>query len=88
MSIRKECLRHFVSNFKQITNILQEGVDADGGYLVPEEYDNRLIDVLDEENIMRKLGHKITTSGEHKINICSYKACSCMDRRRRCSSVF
>ena len=57
------------SNFHQISNVLQEGVDADGGYLVPEEYDSRLIQALTEENIMRKLGHTITTSGEHKINI-------------------
>ena len=61
------------SNFKQISNVLQEGVDADGGYLVPDEYDHRLMDVLTEENIMRKLGHKITTSGEHKINIAATK---------------
>ena len=61
------------SNFRQVSNVLQEGVDADGGYLVPEEYDHRLIDVLDEENIMRKLAHKITTSGEHKINIAATK---------------
>lgn len=61
------------TNFRQIANVLQEGVDADGGYLVPEEYDNRLIDVLSEENIMRKLGHKITTFGEHKINIAATK---------------
>lgn len=53
------------TNFRQVSNILQEGVDADGGYLVPEEYDSRLIDVLTEENIMRSLGHTITTSGEH-----------------------
>ena len=61
------------TNFRQVSNILQEGVDADGGYLVPEEYDNRLIDVLTEENIMRSLGHTITTSGEHKINIAATK---------------
>ena len=61
------------SNFKRVSNVLQEGVDSDGGYLVPEEYDSRLIDVLDEENIMRKLGHKITTSGQHKINIAATK---------------
>ncbi len=61
------------SNFKQVSNVLQEGVDADGGYLVPEEYDSRLIDVLEEENIMRKLGTKITTSGDHKINIAATK---------------
>lgn len=48
------------TNFRQVSNILQEGVDADGGYLVPEEYDNRLIDVLTEENIMRTLGKIIT----------------------------
>ncbi len=61
------------SNFRQISNVLQEGVDADGGYLVPEEYDRRLIDVLDEENIMRGLATKITTSGQHKINIAATK---------------
>lgn len=61
------------TNFRQVSNILQEGVDADGGYLVPEEYDSRLIDTLKEENIMRKLGHVITTSGEHKINIAATK---------------
>lgn len=61
------------SGFKRVSNVLQEGVDADGGYLVPEEYDRRLIDVLDEENIMRSLATRITTSGEHKINIAATK---------------
>lgn len=70
---RKGMLQALRSNFRQISNVLQEGVDADGGYLVPEEYDRRLIDVLDEENIMRSLGTKITTSGEHKINIAATK---------------
>lgn len=61
------------SNFRQVSNVLQEGVDADGGYLVPEEYDHRLIDVLTEENIMRGIATRITTSGEHKINIAATK---------------
>lgn len=61
------------TNFKQVSNILQEGVDADGGYLVPIEYDSRLIDVLDEENILRKLATIITTSGEHRINVAATK---------------
>ena len=61
------------TNFKQISNVLQEGVDADGGYLVPIEYDRRLIDVLDEENIVRKLATRITTSGEHRINVAATK---------------
>lgn len=57
------------SNFHQVSDVLREGVDADGGYLVPEEYDSRLIRRISEENTCRKLGHTITTSGEHKINI-------------------
>ena len=61
------------SNFRNISNVLQEGVDADGGYLVPEEYDKRLIDVLEEQNIMRSLATTITTSGQHKINIAATK---------------
>ncbi len=61
------------SNFRNISNVLQEGVDSDGGYLVPVEYDKRLVDVLEEENIMRKLATRITTSGEHKINVAATK---------------
>lgn len=70
-SYKEGMLTALRTNFRQISNHLQEGVDADGGYLVPEEYDSRLIKVLEGENIMRKLGHKITTSGDHKINIAS-----------------
>lgn len=70
---RRAMLDAFRSNFKRVSNVLQEGVDADGGYLVPEEYDSRLIDGLAEEKIMRKLATTITTSGEHKINIAATK---------------
>ena len=62
---RQAVLAALRSNFRKVSNVLSEGVDAQGGYLVPEEYDRRLIDVLTEENIMRNLGTKITTSGEH-----------------------
>lgn len=61
------------SNFRNVSNILQEKVDADGGYLVPDEYDSRLIDVLEEENIMRSLATTITTAGQHKVNIAATK---------------
>ncbi len=61
------------SNFRNVSNILHEGVDGDGGYLVPEEYDKRLIQVLEGENIMRGLATIITTSGLHKINIAATK---------------
>lgn len=70
---KKAMLTAMRTNFRQVANVLQEGVDADGGYLVPVEYDKRLIDVLTEENIMRGLATKITTSGEHKINIAATK---------------
>ena len=61
------------TNFRQISNVLEEGNDANGGYLVPDEWDRRLIDVLSDENIFRGLATKITTSGEHKINIAATK---------------
>lgn len=46
-------LKALRTNFRQVSNVLQEGIDADGGYLVPEEYDSRLIEALEEENIFR-----------------------------------
>lgn len=70
---KKAMLNAMRSNFRNVSNVLQEGVDTDGGYLVPEEYDSRLIDVLESENIMRALATKITTAGQHKINIAATK---------------
>lgn len=70
---KEAMLKALRTNFRQVENVLQEGIDAQGGYLVPEEYDRRLIDVLIEENIMRSLATHITTSGEHKINIAATK---------------
>ena len=61
------------TGFHQVSDILQEGNDANGGYLVPEEWDSRLIEKLDAENIFRGLATTITTSGEHKINIAATK---------------
>ncbi len=70
---RQAALAALRSNFKNVSNYLSEGVDADGGYLVPEEWDKRLIDTLDEENIMRGLSTIITTSGLHRINLTANK---------------
>lgn len=66
---KESMLNALRSNFRRVNNVLQEGVDADGGYLVPEEYDTRLIEGLTEENIMRKLATIIKTGAERKINI-------------------
>lgn len=66
---RQASVQALRTNFRQISNILQEGVDASGGYLVPTEWDTQLVKILDEENVFRRLARVITTSGEHKINI-------------------
>ena len=70
---RADMLKALRTNFRNISNVLTEGIDADGGYLVPEEYDSRLIEGLTEENVFRKLGTTITTAGERKINIAGTK---------------
>ena len=70
---RKAALKALRTNFRTVQNVLQEKIDEQGGYLVPDEWDSRLVDVLTEENVMRSLGTKITTSGEHKINIAATK---------------
>lgn len=70
---RQDMLKALRTNFRTITNVLSEGIDADGGYLVPEEYDSRLIESLEEENVFRRLGTTITTAGERKINIAATK---------------
>ena len=72
-SYAKDMLVALRGGFKRVSNILEEGKDENGGYLVPEEWDSRLIDKLTEENIFRSLATTITTSGEHKINIAATK---------------
>ena len=70
---KEAMLQAIRTNFRNIRNVLSEGIASDGGYLVPEEYDSRLIEGLEEENIFRRLGTTITTSGERKINIAGAK---------------
>lgn len=52
-----------------IHNVLSEGVDANGGYLVPEEFEDRIVTALDDFNVMRTICHVITTASERKIPI-------------------
>lgn len=55
-------------------NALQEGTDSEGGYLVPDEFERRLIESLEEENIFRQLATVIqTSSGERKIPVVATK---------------
>ena len=58
----------------QVVNALQVGDDAEGGYLVPDEYEKHLVEALEEENIFRKLAHTVQTdSGERKIPVVASK---------------
>jgi HK97 family phage major capsid protein len=52
-----------------VYNALQVNTDSEGGYLVPEEFERQLIIALEEENVIRRIAHVITTSGEHKIPV-------------------
>ena len=58
----------------EIINSLTVGTDAEGGYLVPDEFERTLVDTLEEENIFRKLANVITTSsGDRKIPVVASK---------------
>lgn len=54
----------------ELRNALSEGVDTEGGYLVPDEFEARLIDSLREGEIVRAHAYTFTTSGgTHKIPV-------------------
>ena len=56
----------------EIRNALQVGTDTEGGYLVPDTFEKKLITTLEEENVIRKHAHVFTTSsGSHKIPVVS-----------------
>ena len=53
-----------------VVDALKEGADPDGGFLVPDEFENQLIQKLQEANVLRTISHVIqTNSGEHKIPV-------------------
>ena len=57
-------------NYVSVQNALQEGTDSEGGYLVPDEFEHRLVQALEEENVFRRLATRITTSsGDRKIPV-------------------
>ena len=54
----------------EIRNALTEGTDSEGGYLVPDEFENTLVQGLAKANVIRDHAHVITTSnGIHKIPV-------------------
>ncbi len=58
----------------EVRNALQEGVDSEGGYLVPDEFENTLVQSLSGDTIVRQHAHVFTTnSGSHKIPVVTDK---------------
>ena len=58
----------------EIRNALSVGVDSEGGYLVPDEFERTLVQALEEDNVIRAHAHVFTTSnGIHKIPVVATK---------------
>lgn len=61
-------------NFYDVENALQVGTDSEGGYLVPDEFENTLVEALEEENFFRSIATVIqTSSGDRKIPVVASK---------------
>lgn len=57
-----------------VVNALEEGMDSEGGYLVPDEYERTLVEALEEENVFRQMAKVIrTSSGDRKIPVVATK---------------
>jgi len=65
----KEDFGEHLRGRRPVHNVLYEGSDANGGYLVPEEFERQIVVGLEEENVVRKLAKVITTSAERKIPV-------------------
>ncbi len=65
----KEDFGAHIRGKRLVHNVLSEGVQADGGYLVPEEFERQIVMGLDEANVVRGLAKVITTSAERKIPV-------------------
>ncbi len=54
----------------EVQNALSIGTDSEGGYLVPDEYERKLVEALQDEVFFRSLATVIrTSSGDRKIPI-------------------
>ena len=63
-----DAMRH--PEMPSLRDVLETDPGANGGYLVPTEFEHNLVRALDENNIMRSIGCKIiTTQNERKIPV-------------------
>ena len=52
-----------------VCNALKEGSDAAGGYLVPDEFEHKLIQALEEQNVLRRISTVVNTTHDLKIPV-------------------
>ena len=52
-----------------VHNVLSVGTEANGGYIVPEEFERQLVKGLEEAGVVRALANVITTTGDTKIPV-------------------
>lgn len=61
-------------NNVEVFNTLSIGTDADGGYLVPDEFEARLVSALADVNVMRSLATIVqSSSGDKQIPVVASK---------------
>lgn len=56
-----EFIKALLSNSREKLELLSEGTDADGGYLVPDEYADRIVEDLRDATVIRPRATVITT---------------------------
>lgn len=52
-----------------VHNVMSEGVDANGGYLVPTEFERQIVAGLEDNNVIRPVANVIRTTAERKIPV-------------------
>lgn len=62
-------IQAFRTNFKDARNYLREGELSDGGYLVPQSFNDEIVTKLQEENVLRQICKTISTESTHRVPV-------------------
>ncbi len=64
-----------LGNITEVRDALSAGVDKEGGYTVPDTFNKKLVEKLNDHNVIRRIAKVIqTVNGEHKIPIAAATA--------------
>ena len=66
---KKEFINSLRHNFQNASQVLIEGQDTNGGYTVPTELSDEISTMLEEENVLRKIGKVVQVASRHAIPI-------------------